>query len=78
MWHVLAIWVGWELVLLLGILAMVAIGLWRARMPRAPGERFSSDIAVATTPGLRMRLAAVALLPPLLLTGVWLWARQGK
>lgn len=78
LWHVLAIGVGWELVVLLGIVAMLAIGLWRARTPRAAGERFSSDLALAITPGIRARLVVVVFLPPVLLMGVWLWARLGS
>jgi hypothetical protein len=77
-WHVMAIGVGWELVVLLGSVVMLAIGLWRARTPRTAGERFSGDIALAITPGIRARLVVVVFVPPVLLMWVWLWARLGR
>jgi hypothetical protein len=74
-WHLLAIWISWVLVVVLGIFAMLAIRLWQARTPRVAGERFSSDLALAITPVLRAGLVVVVILPPLLVTGFWLWAR---
>ncbi|HET7564282.1 MAG TPA: hypothetical protein VFJ96_04760 [Gemmatimonadaceae bacterium] len=72
MWHLLSVEISWLFVVLLGILAILAIRLWHAR---EVGERFSSDLAVAITPSLRMGLLIVVFLPPLLLTGCWLWTR---
>ena len=80
-WRVAAVWAGWLLFVVLGLITTLAVLFWRARRlestdaARSPAEGF--DFAIAFVPS-ELRWALVAILaPPVLLTALWLWRRFG-
>jgi uncharacterized SAM-binding protein YcdF (DUF218 family) len=80
-WRVAAVWAGWLLFIVLGLVTTFAVLLWRARRlestapTRLPAQ--GSDFAIAFVPSeLRWVIAAI-LAPPLVLTALWLWRRFG-
>jgi hypothetical protein len=78
-WRILGVWSAWFLFLVLAAAVSLGAALWRARQATGSVDRdFRSDFAVAIT-GFGLRAgAALLLLPPLLLTVVWLWQRAGS
>jgi hypothetical protein len=75
------IWTAWLLFAAIALVASLGMVLWRVhRLESTAATRLSgrhSDVVISYA-GSELRWAVVAVLvPPVLLTAVWLWQRSG-
>lgn len=79
-WRIVAVWLGWPVLLAALGLAAIFIAIWRTSTSLPPGAaalpRQGGDFVVVLPPGPAVLLLVLA--PPALVTAAWLWQRRGR